>query len=222
MTVSRWVRGNSRPTAGTFIKLADLSDSGRRRSFLELAGLEGPTLAAHSASSQPRNISVVTRVNQYLHDVEARESGESAGPQPDAVMIPVMESENSQSPDLPQCTRLSSNIVKHVITAPSSWCQNPESLMGFALYGDPMSRLISPGSVLIVDVSRNDVGTLEGKIVLASHRERGVTVGWLRRFSSIDLLMPENPARTAVLLSGPSGWRISGEVVWWITMPPTR
>ena len=85
-----------------------------------------------------------------------------------------------------------------------------------------MSPLIGDASVLIVDVSKNKIEGLEGKIAVASHEEHGVTLGWLRRFRSIDLLMPENHAYEAVQLSGSSGWRISGEVVWWITMPPKR
>jgi SOS-response transcriptional repressor LexA len=55
-----------------------------------------------------------------------------------------------------------------------------------------MSPLIQDGCILAVDSSQNDQTQLNGKIVIACQKERGLTVSRLRRFDHTEVLEPEN------------------------------
>lgn len=83
-----------------------------------------------------------------------------------------------------------------------------------------MEPLIRNGDILAVDSYQTDRGQLYGKVVIASHEQKGLCVSSLRRYESLDVLEGENREYDPVVLNKASGWRIVGRVLWWISAAP--
>ncbi len=71
-----------------------------------------------------------------------------------------------------------------------------------------MSPLIHDGYILAVDSSQTEVSALNGRIVIAWHKDKGLTVSRLNRYDHTLVLRSENPSYEAVTLS------------WWIGSEP--
>jgi SOS-response transcriptional repressor LexA len=76
------------------------------------------------------------------------------------------------------------------------------------------------GYILGVDYSQSDQIQLNGKIVIAWHKDRGLTVSRLRRFDHTEVLEPENHGYEAITLGAKQRWTILAKVLWWIAMAP--
>jgi phage repressor protein C with HTH and peptisase S24 domain len=83
-----------------------------------------------------------------------------------------------------------------------------------------MSPLIDDGDVLAIDGSQTNSGELNGKIVLAWHREKGLSVARLSVVDGIQILESENRDRMRVILEKNRKWQIVGRVLWWIRHAP--
>ena len=81
-----------------------------------------------------------------------------------------------------------------------------------------MSPLIQDGYILGVDYSQSDQMLLNGKIVIAWHKDRGLTVSRLRRFDHTEVLEPKNHGYEAITLGAEQRWTILAKVLWWIAM----
>jgi len=64
--------------------------------------------------------------------------------------------------------------VEDMIAAPASWCPEPCYHKLFAREGMSMSPLIHDGDILAVDYSAANHAELDGKIVVAWNKERGL------------------------------------------------
>jgi Peptidase S24-like len=64
-----------------------------------------------------------------------------------------------------------------------------------------MSPLIRDGCILAVDSSQSDQTQLNGKIVIAWQKDRGLTVSCLRRFDHTEVLEPENHEYESITIS---------------------
>jgi phage repressor protein C with HTH and peptisase S24 domain len=71
---------------------------------------------------------------------------------------------------------LLSGPVESVIAAPKDWCPNPGHTSCLRVQGNSMTPLIQDGYILAVDSSQNDQIQLNGKIVIAWHKDTGLTV----------------------------------------------
>ena len=83
-----------------------------------------------------------------------------------------------------------------------------------------MSPLIHDGYILAVDSSQTEVRGLNGKIVIAWHKDKGLTVSRLHRYDHTLVLRSENPSYEAVTLSAEERWKIVAKVLWWIGSEP--
>jgi SOS-response transcriptional repressor LexA len=83
-----------------------------------------------------------------------------------------------------------------------------------------MSPLIQDGCILAVDSSQTEVSDLNGKIVIAWHRDQGLTVSRLNQFDHTIVLQSENANYDAITLSGKRKWKIVAQVLWWIGKSP--
>ena len=83
-----------------------------------------------------------------------------------------------------------------------------------------MSPLIQDGCILAVDSSQNDRTQLNGKIVIAWQKDRGLAVSRLRRFDHTEILEPENHGYESIMLSAKQRWTILAKVLWWIAKAP--
>jgi SOS-response transcriptional repressor LexA len=83
-----------------------------------------------------------------------------------------------------------------------------------------MMPMINDGYIVAVDSSQNERSELNGKIVIAWHNERGLTVSRLRRFDHTEILQPENSEYESITLGRQDGWSIIARVLWWIGRAP--
>jgi SOS-response transcriptional repressor LexA len=90
----------------------------------------------------------------------------------------------------------------------------------FAVRGNSMSPLIHDGYILAVDSSQKEIGELNGKIVIAWHRDKGLTASRLKRFDHTIVLQSENANYESITLSGKQKWKIVAKVLWWIGKAP--
>ena len=107
-----------------------------------------------------------------------------------------------------------------MIAAPKDWCPHPSTTSCLRVRGNSMSPLIHDGYILVVDFSQSNVGDLNGKIVIASHHDKGLTVSRLKRYDHTVVLQSENASYESITLSGKQKWKIVAKVLWWIGKAP--
>ena len=117
-------------------------------------------------------------------------------------------------------SNLLSGPVESMIAAPKDWCPNPGHTSCLRVRGNSMTPLIQDGYILAVDSSQNDQIQFNGKIVIAWHKDKGLTVSRLRRFDHTEVLEPENHAYEAITLGAKQRWTILAKVLWWIGKAP--
>ena len=83
-----------------------------------------------------------------------------------------------------------------------------------------MSPLINDGDIIAVDCSQLDPNELSGKIVVAWHRENGLSLSRFLLANGVQLLESENRDYQPVILSKDRNWRLVGKVLWWIQQAP--
>jgi SOS-response transcriptional repressor LexA len=64
--------------------------------------------------------------------------------------------------------------------------------------------------------SQNNTATLDRQIVIAWHKDIGLTVSRFRRYDHTEVLHPENPKYESVTLDAKNKWKILAKVLWWI------
>ncbi len=83
-----------------------------------------------------------------------------------------------------------------------------------------MSPLIYNGYILAVDSSQNDRSKLDGKFVIAWHKDMGLSVSRLKRYHHTEVLQPENREYESIVLDKKHSWKILAKVLWWIGRAP--
>ena len=83
-----------------------------------------------------------------------------------------------------------------------------------------MEPLIRDGYILAVDSSQNDHAKLDGKVVVAWHKDTGLAVSRFTRYDHTEVLQPENRAYESVVLDKKHAWKVLGKVLWWIGKAP--
>jgi len=86
--------------------------------------------------------------------------------------------------------------------------------------GNSMAPMIQDGFVVAVDSSQIDMDNLDGKIVIAWHKDVGLTISRLRLYDHTAVLVPENSEYGAVAISAKQPWKIVATVLWWIGRAP--
>ena len=108
-----------------------------------------------------------------------------------------------------------------IIAAPAQWCPNPAFTKCLRVKGHSMMPLIHDGHIVAVDSSQTDISHLNGKLVIAWHEQKGLSISRFRHYGDVFVLEPENREFKSVVI-GPSkhGWRIVAKVLWWIGKAP--
>jgi SOS-response transcriptional repressor LexA len=218
MTVSRWERGAQEPPSHGYIGLGNLSRDATCWFFWERAGLRSedvlrvlPTLKRETQTSAPLDMDIVT----------AGSGAQRVEEKVQLVAIPLLKvavaGYGERIENLPQ---LREAPVENMIAAPISWCPNPSFTSCLRVCGNSMAPLIQDGFVVAVDSSDTDVNKLHGKVVIAWHKDRGLTISRFRRYDHTDVLQSENTAYEAVTLNARSSWKIVARVLWWIGKAP--
>ena len=106
--------------------------------------------------------------------------------------------------------------VESMIAAPKEWCPNPSSTSCLRVRGESMSPAIGDDYIVAVDSAQIDPGQLDGKIVVAWHKDKGLTVSRFRCYDHTEVLHAENPKYESVTLDSQNKWKILAKVLWWI------
>jgi SOS-response transcriptional repressor LexA len=110
--------------------------------------------------------------------------------------------------------------AEQMLAAHPTWCPNPSSTGCLRVRGESMSPMIRNGDIVTVDYSQVDPSQLSGKIVVASHRDKGLSISRLVVANEIHMLQSENPEYEPIVVNGDRNWRIIGKVLWWIHQSP--
>jgi SOS-response transcriptional repressor LexA len=215
MAVSRWERGAQEPSARSYIELGNFAGDPQCWYFWARAGLR-PEDLMQVVPQLRRRLS-----QNKLPNIEVVRAG--SGDKKPAVdklqliaipLLKVVAASLGQKGD--NVPLLHGAPVENMIAAPKDWCPNPATTSCLRVKGSSMNPLIGDGYILAVDSSQSDHGDLNGKIVIAWHKDIGLTVSRFRQYDHTEVLHPENPRYESVTLDAKNKWKILAKVLWWI------
>jgi SOS-response transcriptional repressor LexA len=218
MSVSRWERGTQEPSAGSYIELGNLAGAPACWHFWGRAGLQ----TEHLVRVMPKELGKrFSRTSTVV--IQSAMAGRSSKipVAPHLLAIPVLEivaashGERGDSAGL-----LHDAPVESMIAAPKDWCPNPTATACLRVRGKSMMPLINDGCILVVDSSQTDPTKLNGKVVIAWHRDMGLTVSRLQHYDRTDVLQPESREYDSIVLNSKHKWKIVAKVLWWIEKAP--
>jgi SOS-response transcriptional repressor LexA len=222
MAVSRWERGVSEPPSHIYIEMGNLSGDPLCWYFWGRAGLSRedllrvvPQLQARLRKAQLPHLEVVAAGSGAKRRKSRTKLQLVAIPLLKSVAVAHGEKGAGESSEL-----LHDAPIESMIAAPKDWCPNPSTTSCVRVRGSSMSPLIHDGYILAVDSAQTEINELNGKIVIAWHRDRGLTVSRLNRFDHTVVLQSENANYESITLSGKQKWKVVARVLWWIGKAP--
>ncbi len=218
MAVSRWERGAQEPPSHGFIALGNLAHDDSCWYFWGRAGLRRenilrvlPTLESRTSTSKLQNFEIVTAGARPAKQL----------PMTHLVALPLLKvvagSPKEKGDDL---TVLNEAVAENILAAPKDWCPNPAYTSCLQVRGNSMAPLIRHGDLVAVDTSQIDMNTLDGKIVIAWHKDVGLTISRFRRYDHTQVLVSENSEYGSITISAKEPWKIVATVLWWIGKAP--
>jgi SOS-response transcriptional repressor LexA len=218
MAVSRWERGAQEPPSHGYIGLGNLARDSNCWYFWERAGLRSehvlrvlPTLERNTRTSRLQNFEIVSA------GIGAKRPRDKI----QLVALPLLKvvaaSHGEKGDDL---YLLGDAPIESMMAAPKDWCPNPAYTSCLRVRGNSMAPMIQDGYVVAVDSSQIDRNGLDGKIVIAWHKDVGLTISRLRLYDQTAVLVPENSEYSAVTISAKQPWKIVAAVLWWIGKAP--
>lgn len=219
MAISRWERGLQEPPADCYIKLGELAGSPDCWYFWERAGLNSSTIMRLLPERKrifPKSVFPDFDIVVAGSGVKVRSHKKTK-----LVAIPLLSvrvGAHGEKGD--KVLDLSKAPAEDMIAAPASWCPNPASTSCLRVKGASMNPLIADGDILAVDYSQTNHTSLDTKIVIAWHKDKGLTVSRFRRYSGVELLEAENRDYQTVPIGTDRRWHIVGKVLWWTRLAP--
>src|SRR5579863_2973242 len=177
MGVSRWERGAQEPPSHSYIELGNLAGDPECWFFWGRAGLRSEDIMRVLPKLRGRS--------SNMQDIEVVHAGTSAKKpkKTQLVAIPLLKlvaaTDGDKGDNIPM---LHEARIESMIAAPKEWCPNPTSTYSLRVRGNSMSPLIYSDYIVVVDSSQTDRARLDGKIVIAWHKEVGLTVSRFRRY----------------------------------------
>jgi SOS-response transcriptional repressor LexA len=219
MAVSRWERGASEPPAQCWIQLGNLAGDSECWTFWSRAGLR----SADISRTLPEGRAVPGQAQHPEFEIVVAGSGKKASlsTKMKLVAVPVLlvhAGTRGEAGD--QQTDLDRVPAEAIIAAPEMWCPNPADTSCLRVKGSSMSPSINDGDIVAVDSSQIDPSKLSGKIVVAWHRDHGLSLARFRRIDAMQVLESENQDYEPVIFGKDRNWRIIGKVLWWIRQAP--
>lgn len=222
MAVSRWETGKVEPSGRCYIQLGNLAGDPEGWIFWSRAGLKRSDLGYIS----PGNVSTVQK--KAWPEFEIIRAGSSVyrkkrkgATKAKLVAIPMLEVHaGAIGEGGSQFTDFASAEVEEMIAAPAKWCPNPSQTHCLRVNGTSMSPVINNGDIVAVDSSQTKPKKLNGKIVLAWHRESGLSLARLIVADGVQLLESENREYLPISVEKDRKWQIIGKVLWWIRQAP--
>jgi SOS-response transcriptional repressor LexA len=219
MAVSRWERGVSEPPAQCWIQLGNLAGDPECWSFWSRAGLR----SADISRMLPEGRAVQGKVQHPEFEIVVAGSGNKTklSTKTKLVAIPVLPvhaGTRGEAGD--QQVDLDRVAAEAIIAAPEMWCPNPADTSCLRVKGTSMSPSINDGDIVAVDSSQTDPSKLSGKVVVAWHRDHGLSLARFRQIDGMQVLESENRDYEPVTFGKDRNSRIIGKVLWWIRQAP--
>ncbi len=222
MAVSRWETGKQEPTSRCFIQLGTMAGPPDCWNFWARAGLKSsdlrhmfPDKRGVDASSGALDFEIV-RAGSGARKTKSKNAGKI---QVAAVPLLSVHAGTIGQPG-GQFADLDSALAEEMIAAPSQWCPNPTQTKCLRVSGTSMSPLINNGDIVAMDASQTDPKELNGKIVVAWHRESGISLARFIAADGVQLLESENREYSPITVEKDRKWQIVGKVLWWIRKGP--
>ena len=219
MAISRWERGLQEPPAECYIKFGDLAGSPDCWYYWERAGLKSSQLM----QVLPKDKRIFPKSTFPDFDIVVAGSGAKvrSKKKTQLVAIPLLgvhAGAHGEKGD--KIFDLNKAPTEDMNAAPAAWCPNPASTSCLRVKGMSMSPLIHDGDILAVDYSEASHAELDGKIVVAWHKDRGLCVSRFKRYRGVEVLEAENREYESVTLGSDRNWRIVGKILWWTRLAP--
>jgi len=219
MAVSRWERGVSQPPSHIYLEMGNIAGDPLCWYFWGRAGLSKDDLLR----VMPRLRERLRQVRLPHLEIVAAGSGKRKLQTETAlqlVAIPLLKTVAvAHGLEGDGEMFLHDAPIESMIAAPKDWCPNASTTTCVRVRGNSMSPLIHDGYILAVDSAQTDITQLNGKIVIASHRDKGLTVSRLRQYDHTVVLQSENPNYESITLTR-TKWKIVAKVLWWIGKAP--
>jgi SOS-response transcriptional repressor LexA len=217
MAVSRWERGVQEPPSHSYIEIGNLAGDSRCWYFWGRAGLRSEDVLRVMPGVQRR-----LRENAPGFEIVIAGSGKrKIKEKQQVVAVPLLQvvagSHGGQGDDI---SVLHDAPVDSLIAAPKDWCPNPASTSCLRVRGESMAPTIGDDYIVAVDSAQIDRSKLDGKIVIAWNKDRGLTVSRFKRFDHVELLQPDNPMYETITLNKQNSWKVVAKVLWWIGKAP--
>ncbi len=217
MGVSRWERGAQEPPSHSYIELGNLAGDPDCWFFWGRAGLRSEDLMRVLPKLQNRSVQEGGRGFQIVHAGTSGKNAEKA----QLIAIPLLKifaaTDGQKGDNIPI---LRDAPIESMIAAPREWCPNPNSTYSLRVRGNSMNPIIYNDNILIVDSSQTDRSKLNDKIVIAWHKDVGLTVTRFRRYDHTEVLHSENRDYGSITLDNKNKWKIIAKVLWWIGKAP--
>ncbi len=216
MAVSRWERGEKEPPAQCWIQLGNLAGEPECWLFWSRAGLRSADISRMLPEGR-RSPSKVRHANLEIVVAGSGEKTSKALPKMKLVAIPVLPvraATRGETGD--QQADLDHVAAEAMIAAPEMWCPNPADTSCLRVKGSSMTPSINDGDIIAVDSSQVDPDKLNRKIVVAWHREHGLSLARFQRLDGLQVLESENRDYEPIVLGKNRNWRIIGKVLWLI------
>jgi SOS-response transcriptional repressor LexA len=217
MGVSRWERGAQEPPSHCYIELGNLAGDPDCWFFWGRAGLRSEDLMRVIPKLRNRLLRPNLQSFRFVH-AGARSQKLEQSPLVAIPLLKVVAATNGEKGD--NMPVLHEAPVESIIAAPKEWCPNPTATYSLRVRGNSMNPLIYDNYILVVDSAQTNHAKLNGKIVIAWHKDVGLTVSRLRRYDHTEVLHPENREYESITLDRKNQWKIIAKVLWWIGKAP--
>ena len=222
MAVSRWETGKQEPTSRCFIQLGNMAGQPECWLFWARAGLKSSDLRQMFPGTR-----AIARMSTCV-DFEIVRAGSGlkrkrpkGSPKLQMVAVPLLDV-HAGTIGQPggQYAYFDTALAEEMIAAPAFWCPNPVQTNCLRVKGTSMSPLINDGDIVAVDGSQTNPDDLNSKIIVAWHRENGLSLARFIAADGVHLLQSENHEYNPVTVEKDRKWQIVGKVLWWIRKGP--
>lgn len=209
-TVSGWIAGKKEPRAEMYYRMAKLWPD----------ATETPLLLKRAADiSGAYQVAGFEKAAGSARRVPAKDRRAKFGRGDDeAVELPLLKDEAATGTP----RQVQEKEIDRVLHFPSTLCPHPDKTVCIRARGDSMSPVLEDGYIVAIDTSEIDRMRLHDQMVAARDPEGGVTIKWLRKVGTDEMLLAQHTSRRyqPIVLSREPGWSVVGKVLWWIGVPP--
>jgi SOS-response transcriptional repressor LexA len=190
MALSRWESGTHEPTAEAYVQMGNLTEGKDSNWFWTRAGLKSAALSRMFPEGKPLKTDF-----PGIEIILAGSGGKRAAAKAKTKLfaIPVLDVRaGTHGAKGDQVLDLNQAEISEMIAAPALWCPNPPTTSCLRVRGASMTPMIDDGDIVVVDASQNNGKDLNGKIIVAWHKKKGLTVSRFLMMKGVQLLESEN------------------------------